>query len=598
MDVASKEATDADADENQISADGKKRVKRKVAIVIGFVGTQYRGLQINYEVEDTCSKKSVECVVRDALIRASIISPLNARPLESKIGWSRSSRTDAGVHALRLVIAAKLLVNEDDFDGDHSPSLVAEINRELPDDIRCFGAVRVPKSFDGKNACSWREYGYLLPTHLVCRDGEDVESVGPAVLASRLETAIKHFEGCHSFHNFTRVKASDFAWKTPAKGEGKGKGEKGKGKKRKATELDTEGEAQMQEDGGGAVSDEEVPAEAQATEAKVAPNEGEVQPTVSQDISGDSQAKRVEPIWVEVCAPNPETGAWKERSPTVMKHTQSTIHMATVEPTHDGKLLRVLLRGQFFLYNQIRLMIGTAVAVCVGTISDELVQIALRLQVEMHMPLAPAVGLLLRTAGFTEMDRRTGCCAMDIQQARDSMMPGDGFVLVPESSAVAAKAFEEKVEAEVQRQWHEVGGLEAWKAKLAGVRGPSEETLAELRIMASTAEAKHAAFRLSQGEADQKRRERNLSTGSGGFAGTMPRRCAAELMVRHRILPGWRLTNIQWALAARLRRFSSETSARPACFGVWPPEIEDLLAYVAEVGVDTLAEEGRSSAPQ
>ena len=42
---------------------------------------------------------------------------------------------------------------------------------------------------------------------------------------------------------------------------------------------------------------------------------------------------------------------------------------------------------------------------------------ALMLQIEMSMPLAPPTGLLLRTAGFHEMDLRMGHCAMDAEQA-------------------------------------------------------------------------------------------------------------------------------------------------------------------------------------
>jgi tRNA U38,U39,U40 pseudouridine synthase TruA len=533
---------------------------------------------------------------------------MNARPLESKVNWSRSSRTDAGVHALRLVIAAKLLVDEEDIDvHGHSAALVAEINCELPDDIRCFGAIRVPRSFDAKSACSWREYEYLLPTHLVCRTEETVASVGSGALANRLETALRHFEGCHSFHNFTRVKESDFAWKSPAKLEGKGhKNGKGRGKKRKASEVELEAEAtSLQEDGGPATFEDvsaalgeslpAVPEDAVDDQKQAAsPSKTSTTNASGQDSTCNSgPGRQPEPTWVEVCACNPETGAWKERSAEVMKHTQSTIHMAKVEPTHGGELLRVRLRGQFFLYNQIRLMIGTAVAVSIGTLSEEILRTGLLLRVEMHMPLAPAVGLLLRTAGFTEMDRRAGFCAMDRQQAHDAMMPPEGIVLVSEHFAELARDFEGKVETEVQRQWHEAGELEAWTAKLACVRGPSEQTLASLRIMASEAAAKEADFRTSQAEADRKRREKYLATGSGGFLGAMPRRFAAELMVRFRILPGRRLTNIQWAVAAHLRNFQKEPSAKPACLSkTWPPELDDLLQYVAQVGAEALAEEG------
>ena len=36
--------------------------------------------------------------------------------------------------------------------------LVADVNKHLPDDVRCFSAARVPNNFDAKHVCSWREY--------------------------------------------------------------------------------------------------------------------------------------------------------------------------------------------------------------------------------------------------------------------------------------------------------------------------------------------------------------------------------------------------------------------------------------------------------
>lgn len=241
-------------------------------------------------------------------------------------------------------------------------------------------------------------------------------------------------------------------------------------------------------------------------------------------------------------------------------------------------------------------MIGSAVGVCVGTISEELVKMALVLHIEMHMPLAPAVGLLLRTAGFSELDKRAGFCSMDSRQASDSMMPAEGIILVHDSFSKLALEFEERVEAEVDRRWHEAGELEAWATKLATVRGPSEETLAKLRLKMAETTAAEAEFRTSQGAADRRRRESQLETGAGGFAGAMPRRFAAELIVRFQILPGRRLTNVQWALSARLRQFHKNPDQRPACLRTtWPPETEELLTYVAEVGADVLAEEGAST---
>ena len=63
--------------------------------------------------------------------------------------------------------------------------------------------------------------------------------------------------------------------------------------------------------------------------------------------------------------------------------------------------------------NKINKHAGTAAAVCAGIIDEELVTFALRLRTEMHMPLAPATGLFLYSAGFSMMDPRAGFAAMD-----------------------------------------------------------------------------------------------------------------------------------------------------------------------------------------
>ncbi|CAK8986364.1 unnamed protein product [Durusdinium trenchii] len=57
-----------------------------MAIVVGFIGTRYRGLMINPEVEDTTAKKSVEEMIRTALVKAKIVSELNSQRLEQKAG--------------------------------------------------------------------------------------------------------------------------------------------------------------------------------------------------------------------------------------------------------------------------------------------------------------------------------------------------------------------------------------------------------------------------------------------------------------------------------------------------------------------------------
>lgn len=86
----------------------KDRRKHKIALVAGFIGSRYYGLQM----DPTCTDGSrflptIENELRLALLKGQYIKPENAIDL-SKINWSRSSRTDKGVHANRVVFCGHL----------------------------------------------------------------------------------------------------------------------------------------------------------------------------------------------------------------------------------------------------------------------------------------------------------------------------------------------------------------------------------------------------------------------------------------------------------------------------------------------------------
>lgn len=72
-------------------------VKRKVAIVAGYSGTGYHGVQLNDNVQ------TIEHELRQAIFNAGAMRESNFEDL-GKIDWSRSSRTDKGVHAGCIVV--------------------------------------------------------------------------------------------------------------------------------------------------------------------------------------------------------------------------------------------------------------------------------------------------------------------------------------------------------------------------------------------------------------------------------------------------------------------------------------------------------------
>jgi tRNA pseudouridine38-40 synthase len=132
----------------EIEAEDRKP-KRKVAVMIGYAGTGYKGMQIN------ALEKTIEGDLFDAFVKAGAISKANADD-PKKSSLVRCARTDKGVHAAGNVISLKLIVED--------PNIVQAINEHLPPQIRVWGMERTNGSFSCYQTCDSRWYEYLIPT--------------------------------------------------------------------------------------------------------------------------------------------------------------------------------------------------------------------------------------------------------------------------------------------------------------------------------------------------------------------------------------------------------------------------------------------------
>jgi tRNA pseudouridine38-40 synthase len=130
--------------------------KRKVALLMGFCGTGYHGMQFQKDE----NMPTIESELLQALGKCGAVEECNMDL--SEIGFQRCAR----VHALGQVVSAKLILPSgvDDESSEPSTLLAEEINKYLPEQIRCWGHVRVAGGFNAKNRCSSRVYEYLLPT--------------------------------------------------------------------------------------------------------------------------------------------------------------------------------------------------------------------------------------------------------------------------------------------------------------------------------------------------------------------------------------------------------------------------------------------------
>ena len=82
-----------------------------------YVGSNYSGLQQDAKANALAMKPAgtlptVEDVLADALYQSGTILESNKADL-AKLKWSRSSRTDKGVHAAKVVLSGKLEIDAD-----------------------------------------------------------------------------------------------------------------------------------------------------------------------------------------------------------------------------------------------------------------------------------------------------------------------------------------------------------------------------------------------------------------------------------------------------------------------------------------------------
>ncbi|KAL0932139.1 tRNA pseudouridine synthase [Colletotrichum truncatum] len=127
-----------------------RRPKRKVAVMVGYSGTGYKGMQINNE------EKTIEGDLFKAFVAAGAISKANADD-HKKSSLVRCARTDKGVHAAGNVISLKLIIEDE--------NIVEKINEALPEQIRVWGIQRTNNSFSCYQSCDSRWYEYLMPTY-------------------------------------------------------------------------------------------------------------------------------------------------------------------------------------------------------------------------------------------------------------------------------------------------------------------------------------------------------------------------------------------------------------------------------------------------
>ncbi|KAG2829352.1 hypothetical protein PC111_g7783 [Phytophthora cactorum] len=544
--LATSSSTDGDAKTGRpwtdlfSTAAPTKLVKRKVAIVTGYMGTDHHGLQLNENV------KTIEDDIRHAIFQACAMRESNFEDL-GKIDWARSSRTDKGVHAGCIVFSGKLLIDEEnkmDPVSGRVNGLKEALNASLPENIRVFSCTRVSKRFSARKNCVLREYEYFMPLSflkdsLIGSDGADFDTDEAVAEFCR---ALRRYEGVHDFHNFTRSRS--YFYKVQAKRK-----QYNAQNRRNAAEVDTVNDVAVED------SDDE---------------DAEEEPAAVDDYSEESSQFEDEEELTRKLLP---------------RHRRSIYSCSgTLVPDFGGEPhLRVHIVGQAFLLNQIRCMVGGALAVATKGMSRVEFDAALLTNRIVRVPIAPAEGLVLLSSSFGGKSHTVSLYEdPNTVLAKERKDVVHRILLNPSEDEEMRKFREEVIYKEVASSWDLDEKMDRWRSYLERCyesNGRLDED--ELSgVLYELDQAKLATKNKNQSYVEQNRFE---LTEYGRQGALLPKQFATKLCVRYSVAPGIFTSDLRRAVTRHLKAGKIPLDA----------DDEQIMAYIDSYGPGNLAKEGR-----
>jgi tRNA pseudouridine38-40 synthase len=397
----------------------ERRPKRKVAVMIGYAGTGYHGIQINHK------EKTIEGDLFAAFVAAGAISKANADdPRKSSL--VRCARTDKGVHAAGNVLSLKLIVED--------PDIVHKINQHLPDQIRVWGIQRTSNGFSCYQACDSRQYEYLMPSYSLLPP-QPHSFLGKKLAETAREKGVydEYMARIGDLKDFwAEVEKNDIqpilakldpdtrAWVLKKIRDTQDQdldGEEGMLPKPRAES--TSGDVDMKDDGAEkSASSGEAPAQEDATskpERELTPGEMALREIKAAYVAA-KRRYRITPDRIEKLqeALNQYVGTHNFHNYTILKayndpsakrHIKSFVVNPEPITIRDTQWLSLRVHGQSFMMHQIRKMVAMAVMVvrCGAPLSIINDSYGPR---RISIPKAPGLGLMLERPMFTEYNKK------------------------------------------------------------------------------------------------------------------------------------------------------------------------------------------------